>query len=193
MVSEELVAMLSDKNPAARKRALDTAATTPDPDHLALLIQAISDRSSTVRVHARQLLKSLTGRDYAFSRDQWQTWWRENAHLSCSVCDRPLYGQKLYYRVKADITSEPREVIITEDDLAGDTQAKIDEIAEAIRDVPPEELQDEVWVRLEYYLCTKCKTQYVRSVRKKTAATFTSSIGWPSKRTSGSRAVLALS
>ena len=169
MVDEELVTRLHDADPAERKKALDDVGLHPDPDHLALLIEALADRASPVRSHARRILKRLTGRDYAFARDQWNAWWRESAHLTCQTCEKRLFDQKLYYRVKADVTSEPREIVLTEEDLAGDTRQKIQEIAEALADTPPEELEEEVWVRLEYYLCVACKKTWVRAMKRRKA------------------------
>lgn len=166
MIGEDLIQRLKSADASVRKKALDEVAADPDPDNLACLIEAIGDASGPVRQHARRLLKKITRRDYGLARDGWQGWWRTYAHLSCQTCKRRLFDQKLYYRVKADITSEPREVVITDEDMQGDTQAKLDALCEEMKSIPAEDLADEVWVRVEYYLCTSCKRAYVKASRK---------------------------
>lgn len=166
MIAEDLIVRLKHADAAERRRALEEAARDPDPDHLACLIEAIDDRHTTVRTTARRLLKKLTKRDYGLSREGWSGWWREYAHLACQTCKRRLYDQKLYYRVKAEVTSEPREVVITDEDLAGDTQAKLDLLCKEMKSTPAEDLADEVWVRVDYFLCTSCKKTYVKAARK---------------------------
>jgi len=166
MIPEELIVRLKSPDASVRKKALDEVASDPDPDNLACLIEGIADPATSVRQHARRLLKKLTKRDYGLTRDGWAGWWRTYANLSCQTCRRRLFDQKLYYRVKADVTSEPREVVITDEDLTGDTQAKLDALCEEMRSMPAEDLADEVWVRVEYYLCTACKRAYVKAARK---------------------------
>ena len=165
MIDEELILRLKSPDAGQRKKALDDVALSDDPDNLACLIEAIADPASSVRSHARKLLKKITRRDYGLSRESWSEWWRTYAHLSCQTCKKRLFGHKVYYRVKADVTVEPREVVITDEDLAGDTQSKLDRLAEEMKSMPAEELEDEVWVRLEYYLCTTCKKNYVKAAR----------------------------
>jgi HEAT repeat protein len=166
VIEEELINRLKSPDAATRKRALDDVAKVTDPDNLACLIEAIGDPAAGVRAHARKLLRRLTRRDYGQSREEWQGWWRTYAHLSCQNCKKRLFDHRLYYRVKADVTAEPREVIITDEDLAVDPQAKLDQLAEEMKSMPREDLEDEVWVRLEYYLCTGCKKSYVKDSRK---------------------------
>lgn len=166
MIAEELIVRLRSADTAERKRALDEVAKDRDPDNLACLIEAIADRTMSVRAHARKLLKKITGRDYGLSREGWSGWWREYAHLACQTCKKRLFDQKLYYRVKADVTSEPREVVITDEDLAGDTQTKIDALCEEMKSTPAEDLADEVWVRVDYFLCTACKKSFVKAARR---------------------------
>lgn len=166
MIAEDLIVRLHSPDATERKRALDEVAKDRDPDNLACLIEAVADRTSTVRAHARKILKKITGRDYGLSREDWSGWWREYAHLACQTCKKRLFDQKLYYRVKADVTSEPREVVITEEDLQGDTQAKLDLLCEQMKSMPAEDLADEVWVRVDYFLCTACKKTFVKAARK---------------------------
>lgn len=163
MIDEKLIMRLHSSDAAERKKALDEVAKERDPDHLACLIEAVADQAPAVRAHARKHLKKITGRDYGQSREGWSEWWREYAHLACQSCKRRLYDQKLYYRVKADVTSEPREVVITDEDLAGDAQAKLNALCEEMKSMPAEDLAEEVWVRVEYYLCTACKKKYVKA------------------------------
>lgn len=166
MVDERLVKKLKDRSPARRRRALDAIAVDGHPDNLACLIEAISDPNQAVRVRARQHLKTLTGRDYAFSYPHWARWWRENASLTCRTCNRRLYDQKLYYLVKSNITSEPRELVITEEDLKQDHQAAIDELCEQLKGMAAEEIEEEVAVHLEYYLCVACKKAFVDQIKR---------------------------
>lgn len=166
MIDEDLILRLKSPDAATRKKALDDVAGSDDPDNLACLIEAIADPAASVRNHARKWLKKMTRRDYGLSRESWSEWWRAYAHLSCQTCKKRLFDHKTYYRVKADVTVEPREVVITDEDLAGDTQAKINALAEEMKSIPAEDLEDEVWVRLEYYLCTACKKRYVKAARK---------------------------
>ena len=165
MVAEKLVLRLSDGDFRQRKKALTEIGRKPDADGLACLIQALGDPDLEIRHHALKLLKKVTGRDLAFSRHEWTEWWQEHAHLSCRSCKTPLWNQQLYYRVKTDITSEPREVVITAEDLAKDLPSQIQKLCSELEDLPAQEVEDQVWVRLEYYLCTPCKTRFVKTTR----------------------------
>jgi len=87
-------------------------------------------------------------------------------HLRCNKCGKRLAGEKLYYLVKAQITSEPTVLEISEEDLAKDQEAEIRSLRQAMAKRDAQELEDEVYVLLDYYLCLGCKKAYVSTVRK---------------------------
>ena len=125
-------AELAHADPLRRQQALVKLGSDPGPDELACLIQALGDDVATVSHQARGLLKSITGRDLAFDRDEWLAWWKQNAHRACQTCGKRLYDQRLYYKVKTDITCEPRELVITDQDLADDHGARMQEICDQL-------------------------------------------------------------
>ncbi|MFC1679272.1 hypothetical protein ACFL2T_03575 [Elusimicrobiota bacterium] len=86
--------------------------------------------------------------------------------LSCNRCTRSLENEEVYYLVKTRITSEPTEVSFTEEELAQDHEAEMRKLTEELKELDSEELQDQVYVILEYYLCVKCKDSFVRVIRK---------------------------
>ena len=90
----------------------------------------------------------------------------KHPHLRCNRCGRPLAGRKLYYLVKAQITSEPTVLEISEEDLAKDHEAEIRRLTESMAKRDAQELEDEVYVLLDYYLCVGCKKAYVSEVRR---------------------------
>lgn len=87
-------------------------------------------------------------------------------HLRCNRCGKPLGDKELYYLVRAQITSEPAEMVISEADLARDHAAEIRQLLESMEKRDPQQLEDEVFVLLDYYLCVGCKRAYVREVRR---------------------------
>lgn len=88
------------------------------------------------------------------------------AGLRCNSCGKRISGAKLYYRVRATVTSEPSELEFTEEDMAGDHEAELERLSRAISEKHPQELEDEVFVLLDYFLCVKCKKSYTAKVRR---------------------------
>ena len=136
------------------------------PGELADLIEELGLPSAAAREKARAKLKRLTGRDYGADPGPWREWWEKNARLHCNRCGKPLFDRKVYYRVKARLTSEPTELHISEEDLSRDTSAEMEELFKRLEGKPVQELEDEVFVLLDYYLCLPCKRAYVAQVRK---------------------------
>jgi len=64
------------------------------------------------------------------------------------------------------VTAEPREVILSEEDLGEDHRAQMEELCRKLARTDPQEIEDEVWVRLDYFLCVGCKKKHVRAVRR---------------------------
>ena len=165
MIPESTLKRLKDSDPIKRCKAMDSVAKKAHPDAVACLIEKLGDTAGAVRVHARRLLKQVTKVDLGASRSEWTRWWQMYASRACRVCGRWLFAHKLYYAVKTDITAEPREIVLNEEDLAKDHQAEIDRLCRELCATYKEEAQDEVWVRLEYFLCTACKKKFVREMR----------------------------
>ncbi|MBI5242847.1 MAG: hypothetical protein HY922_04065 [Elusimicrobia bacterium] len=138
----------------------------PGPQRLARLIKALDNPSQRAREKARQALKQLTGKDCGPDPGPWRDWWKKYAHLRCNRCGKPLYDQELYYLVKARITSEPSELVFSEEDMTRDHDADIRDAIERMKDRPAQEVEDEVFVLLDYYLCLGCKRAHVAAVRK---------------------------
>ncbi|MBI4677737.1 MAG: hypothetical protein HY748_09145 [Elusimicrobia bacterium] len=86
--------------------------------------------------------------------------------LACNSCGKPLKGLKLYYRVKAQITCEPNELSFTEGDLEKDHAAEVERISREAEGRDPKELEEEVFVLLDYYLCVGCKERFVKEAGK---------------------------
>jgi len=128
MIPEDLVKKLKSDDPQTRKDALTELGHDPDPDQLACLIEALSDPEERLRHHARSLLLTLTGRDYLFSREDWTSWWKDNAFRSCLECKTRLYNHPLYYRIKPRSQANPGKSSSTTADLLKDTQAEMKEI-----------------------------------------------------------------
>ncbi|MBI5624334.1 MAG: hypothetical protein HY924_11195 [Elusimicrobia bacterium] len=84
---------------------------------------------------------------------------------SCNACGRLLKGQKLYYRVKTRITCEPNELSFTQEDLERDHAAELERISRSCEGRDPMELEEEVFVLLDYHLCAACKAGFVDRVR----------------------------
>lgn len=137
-----------------------------DPRDLARWIEDLQSPSQRTRHKALLVLKRLTGKDLGPEAEPWRQWWKEYANLRCNRCGRALYDQKLYYLIKAQITSEPAELSLSEEELARDHSAEIGRLVEQLSRRPAQEAQDEVFVLLDYYLCQTCKQDYVRAVRK---------------------------
>jgi HEAT repeat protein len=164
-VTERVLLSYKHQDADVRLLALEQVARDPDPDSLAFLIEGLADRSRKVRTRARALLRSATGYDLGGDKGAWREWWATYASRRCQRCRRHLYDSRLYYRAKVDLLSEPREIFLTEEDLAKDHQAEIERLAAELRNRPASEVEDEVWVRLEYFLCARCKKEYVGEVR----------------------------
>ena len=139
----------------------DTAA-----QELARLIEELGLASPTAREKARARLKRLTGKDYGADPGPWREWWEKHARLRCNRCGKPLFDRKVYYRVKTRLTSEPTELHISEEEMSRDTAAEMEELFKRLEGKPVEELEDEVFVLLDYYLCLPCKRAHVAQVRK---------------------------
>lgn len=167
LMDETLMAQLHHPDPKERIAALEAIGKNEvDPDGLACLIDRLRDTDSLVRLRARMILKQVTRRDYGANVDEWQRWWKENSWIQCNRCQKRLFDHRLYYRCHARLTSEPREVVITEEDLAKDHRAEIQKLCDAMANRDPQEVEEEVYVDLTFYLCTSCKQNFVKEVRK---------------------------
>jgi len=163
---EAIYAQLQDPDSSARLAALEALGQALDPDNLACLIQCLKDPEIAIRIRSRRILVQTTHRDYGFDSDAWTEWWQDQGTLQCHRCSRHLFDRKLYYRVKAQVTSEPRDVVIHTDDAEKDHQAEIEKLCEELSRRDAQDIEDEVYVNLVYYLCLECKKSYVREVRK---------------------------
>lgn len=167
LMDEELMARLRAADPKERIAAIEAIGKGEiDPDGLACLIDRLRDSDSLVRLRARMILKQVTRRDYGANVDEWQRWWKENSWIQCNRCQKRLFDHRLYYKCHARLTSEPREVVITEEDLAKDQRAEIQKLCDQMANRDPQEVEEEVYVDLQFYLCTACKREFVKEVRK---------------------------
>ncbi|MBI5882209.1 MAG: hypothetical protein HZB91_03795 [Elusimicrobia bacterium] len=85
----------------------------------------------------------------------------------CNSCGKNLQGLKLYYRVKTQITCEPNELSFTAEELEGDHAAEMERLARECEGRDPKELEEEVFVLLDYHLCEDCKVKFVKDTRSR--------------------------
>lgn len=164
-MDESFLQRLGSKDPISRLETLREIQGAADPDLLACLIECLCDEDGTIRREARGLLKKFTKRDYGCRPRGWRDWWKDYALLRCNSCGCWLFDQTLYYKVKVRVTSEPRELVLTQEDLEKDHRAEIEKICRQMENLDPREIEEEVYVLLDYYLCLRCKKDYVRKVQ----------------------------
>ncbi|MBI3893493.1 MAG: HEAT repeat domain-containing protein [Candidatus Wallbacteria bacterium] len=166
MISEELILRLSHADPAVRIRAIEELARLDDPDALACLVARLNDSEEQVSAAARAALCRVTGLDLGGERDAWLDWWKQKAGLTCAHCGKRLYSSRLYYLARIQLTSEPRELYLSQEDLRPRTAGDLRRAAEELSKHDPAGLEEEVYVHLRYYLCTPCKLEFVRDARE---------------------------
>lgn len=76
----------------------------------------------------------------------------------CARCGRELPKGSTAYRVKIDVTSTFDGFIPF--DPAVDTSAKLKKIAEELKNLPPELLEEEVHQEFSYLICLPCKERF---------------------------------
>jgi len=84
----------------------------------------------------------------------------------CNRCGAGLSAQTAHYRVEAKVTSEPTELCFSKEDLEQDHEAEFQRLAGEIAGADAEELEEQVFVALDFFLCVKCKVDFVRGVRR---------------------------
>lgn len=169
MLPEDLVLRLTAHHPAIRRQAISELGNIPDPDSLACLVDALDDDDSSVRDEARMALQELTGIDLGPHRASWLDWWKERSEVRCLKCRRHLFADRLYYLARVRLTSEPKDLYVSEEDLRRDHAEDLQKTAEELSRRDPDEARDEVYVFLKYHLCAACKVAFVADLRERGA------------------------
>ncbi len=76
----------------------------------------------------------------------------------CARCGRPLIKGSTAYRVRIDVTSTFDGYIPY--DPTEDTAAKLRKIAEELRSLPPELIEEEVHQEFTFLICLACKERF---------------------------------
>ncbi len=164
-MDEELRRRLSDEDARERLKAVEELLRLEDPGLIDLLIELLSDPAVAVHRAARAALAGLAGLDLGPQPGEWRDWWQTRAGAVCLQCGRRLFADKLYYLARLQLTSEPRDIFLTEKDLEAHSAEDLQRAADELAGLDPEEAQDEVFVRLRGFLCLACKRALVRQAR----------------------------
>jgi hypothetical protein len=82
--------------------------------------------------------------------------------LTCEICHREL-ATTGHYIVRIDVFADPAMPPATRDELnAIDFDAEIDNLLDEMKDMTPDELQDQVHRRFEFRICPRCQRQFLR-------------------------------
>ena len=82
--------------------------------------------------------------------------------LLCHRCGAQLTpGEGNFYVVRIVAVADPSPPIITEGDLEVDFDEAISRIIDELRDVPLQELMDQVYRRMTIHLCARCYAGWI--------------------------------
>jgi hypothetical protein len=76
----------------------------------------------------------------------------------CARCGRPLLKGDTAYRVKIDVTSTFDGYIPY--DPSEDASARLKKIAEELKSLPPELIEEEIHQEFTYLICLPCKERF---------------------------------
>ncbi len=87
-----------------------------------------------------------------------------DAPLFCDRCTIELHpGTGSFYEVRIEAVADPAPPVVTEEDLAGDLRAQIEQILAELQDVSAREAMDQVHRRLILYLCRPCFVKWIEA------------------------------
>jgi hypothetical protein len=87
------------------------------------------------------------------------------AAMACQRCGNGIDPLKTHYLVNAEVVSEPRELVLTDEDLRADHSAQIEELIAGLENASAQECEDSVYVKFRFHLCVPCQRAFVLSMR----------------------------
>jgi ribosomal protein L40E len=86
----------------------------------------------------------------------------ERHPLLCHRCGAELTpGEGNFHVVRIEAVADPSPPNITEEDLQADFSEAIERILDELRDVPEQELMDQVYRRMTIHLCSRCYATWI--------------------------------
>jgi len=83
--------------------------------------------------------------------------------ISCDGCGAGLLiDDDVRYLVKIEVFAAYDPMEISREDLARDPRSEMDRLLEKMRFMDPQELEDQVYKRLQLDLCPRCQRAYLR-------------------------------
>ena len=82
---------------------------------------------------------------------------------ACDRCGRPLGPDETRYIVKIQVYAETGPIVITEEDLAQDQAAAIENASERAESMSEEEMMKDVFVEMKFDLCRPCQREYLKN------------------------------
>jgi hypothetical protein len=84
-------------------------------------------------------------------------------NFNCDMCGKPLLADEdVRYVVKLEIYAAYDPMELTEADLEADHLEEISELVEEMKDMDPQELEDQVYKSFRFDLCPACQKQYIK-------------------------------
>lgn len=84
--------------------------------------------------------------------------------LFCDRCGAELTpGEGSFYVVRIEAFADPTPPSFSEDDLKRDPKAEIERLLHQMRGLSPQEAMDQVYRRLNLYLCGPCYRQWIEN------------------------------
>ena len=86
----------------------------------------------------------------------------EDSLFVCDNCGRGIDAADQKYIMKVEMFASADPPIITEEMLKGDLVDKMNEIVEQMKDMDPQELEDQVFESYEFEICPACRDMFHR-------------------------------
>lgn len=78
----------------------------------------------------------------------------------CDNCGQPAPAGAQKYMMKIEMFASADPPVITEEMLEGDAQDKMAQLIEEMKDIDPQELEDQVYECYIFSLCPKCRAEF---------------------------------
>ena len=83
--------------------------------------------------------------------------------FSCAMCGKPLLlDEDVRYVVDIRVYAAYDAMDLTAEDLKKDRREEIKRLIEQMKDMDPQELEDQVHKEFRFHLCPACQRQYLR-------------------------------
>ncbi len=86
--------------------------------------------------------------------------------IRCRGCGCPLDGGDVHYKARLDLCAAYDRMEITREDLECDPSEEIRQLLMKMADEDPQELTDEVFMRLVFDLCKQCKERLTKQFQQ---------------------------